>query len=309
MQFQRDEALEVLTRRRENSPDIGRMLWNEEGVVAVLIQEVVSMYPKLSKAEGISQRERNRTCNAITLLKTIAIDPITREAFLRSHILQYLYPFLDTVHRSQSHEYLRLSSLGLLGSLLRIDAPTVVPILDASKVIPAGLKALDHGSEMSATVAAYIIRKILEYREGLVYMTNGKERLRAILESLANAVDKVISYSSTRLLKQVLRCYIRITSHNSSRDALLEVFPRALMDRTFESLVGIDPTLFKLLERLLAKMGIPFPFRVNLSFVAFVPRTAEPSCTASSGLSRTSDEEYDYSQFESLIDSLVNEIE
>lgn len=245
-------------------------------------------------------------CIAITLLNNITMYSITREGFLPSRTQHYLYPFLDRIRRSQSHEYIRLSSLRLFGQSGLFQANHHAPPLPQLQVC---LKALHHENEMSLAVAIYIIWEVIEGLEELIGMTDRTERSCAVLKSLAIAVDKVVFPARTCLLEKKLRYYIWIIDHNSTRDVLSKVFSRALMDRTFESLVEIGPTVFRLLHHLLSKTGIPSPFRENSFFVNFIPQSAEPNFIASSGLPRTIDGKYACSQMNSLIDSLVNEFD
>lgn len=237
------------------------------------------MYPRLSTENGISRQECNRVCNAIALMQTTALDPATRHTFLRSHILGYIYPLLNTIHTSCCHEYLRLSSLGLLGALVRTDSSMVVSFFITSKLIPICLTVFEHGGEMSMTVAAFIIQKVLEDHEGLLYMTNGEVRLSTILMVLANLVNKVARNSSTRLLKHVLRCYVRIADHEFTHIVLREKFPRALMDHTFEKLAEKEPAVFKLLKRLSMKLNMPSPSSSHFPPESLGSQGTDPSYT------------------------------
>ena len=60
-------------------------------------------------------------CNALALLQCVASHPETRSAFLVAHIPLYLYPFLHTVSKTRPFEYLRLTSLGVIGALVKTD--------------------------------------------------------------------------------------------------------------------------------------------------------------------------------------------
>ena len=86
-----------------------------------------------------------RVCNALALLQCVASHPDTRykykyqgrtfhsnelfdsrSAFLLAHIPLYLYPFLHTVSKTRPFEYLRLTSLGVIGALVKTDEQEVI---------------------------------------------------------------------------------------------------------------------------------------------------------------------------------------
>jgi len=52
-----------------------------------------------------------------------------RGLFLSAHIPLYLYPFLNTQSKSRPFEYLRLTSLGVIGALVKIDDADVINFL------------------------------------------------------------------------------------------------------------------------------------------------------------------------------------
>ena len=107
-----------------------------------LLQEIVSVYPLLSPP-NLTAHVSNRVCNALALLQCVASHPETRQLFLNgsvvsslhvkhpnthachqlAHIPLFLYPFLNTTSKTRPFEYLRLTSLGVIGALVKVCAP------------------------------------------------------------------------------------------------------------------------------------------------------------------------------------------
>lgn len=61
-----------------------------------------------------------RVCNALALLQCVASHPETRSQFLLAHVPLFLYPFLHTSSKTRPFEYLRLTSLGVIGALVKV---------------------------------------------------------------------------------------------------------------------------------------------------------------------------------------------
>ena len=131
--------------------------------------------------------------------------PSTRAA----HIPLFLYPFLNTISKTRPFEYLRLTSLGVIGALVKVreggasagyrrrrrpcmlppaarctsrllarhapphlfsltlapacqvDDTEVINFLLSTEIIPLCLRTMETGSELSKTVATFIVQKIL----------------------------------------------------------------------------------------------------------------------------------------------------
>lgn len=115
----REQALLELSKRREEFADLAPLLWYAHGAIAALLQEIISIYPSLSPAT-LTANASNRACNALALLQCVASHTETRQLFLAAHIPLYLYPFLNTASRSRPFEYLRLTSLGVIGALVKV---------------------------------------------------------------------------------------------------------------------------------------------------------------------------------------------
>ena len=104
-----------------------------------LLLEIVYVYPALSPP-SLSAHASNRVCNALALLQCVASHPQTRSLFLSgrlnrqarkttwltpflsAHIPLFLYPFLNTTSKTRPFEYLRLTSLGVIGALVKVSS-------------------------------------------------------------------------------------------------------------------------------------------------------------------------------------------
>lgn len=208
----RETALLELSKRRESFDDLAPVLWHSFGVVAVLLQEVVSIYPFLSPPT-LTPPASNRVCNALALLQCIASHPETRGPFMSAHLPLFLYPFLNTVSRARPFEYLRLTSLGVIGALVKNDNPDVVTFLLQTEIIPLCLRIMEGGTEISKTVAIFIVQKILLDELGLAYVCHTYERFYAVCTVLNNMVAQLVEVPSVRLLKHVVRCYLRLSDN------------------------------------------------------------------------------------------------
>lgn len=145
-----------------------------------------------------------------------------------AHIPLFLYPFLNTTSKSRPFEYLRLTSLGVIGALVKNEpsstsfpnstpgaqgqnnnsSPTITFLL-TTEIIPLCLRIMETGSELSKTVAIFIVQKILLDDTGLGYICATYERFYAVGTVLSNMVVGLVETQTVRLLKHVVRCFLR----------------------------------------------------------------------------------------------------
>ncbi|KAG0451721.1 hypothetical protein HPP92_026080 [Vanilla planifolia] len=213
----RENALLELSKKREIFQDLAPLLWNSYGTITALLQEIVSIYPFLSPPT-LSPGASNRVCNALALLQCVAAHLDTRAQFLNAHIPLYLYPFLNTTSKTRPFEYLRLTSLGVIGALVK--------------------------------VATFIIQKILLDDRGLQYIYENADRFFAVTYVLGTMVDSLAEQPSTRLLKHIIRCYLRLTDYQRGCIALQERLPKMLKDGSFNGFLD-EPTTRLWLQQLL----------------------------------------------------------
>lgn len=230
----REHALLELSKRRESLADLAPILWHSFGTIVALIQEIVCIYPQLSPPPSLTAPASNRVCNSLALLQCVASHPETRPLFLKAHIPLLLYPFLNTVSKDRPFEYLRLTSLGVIGALVKVDDVEVINFLLQTEIIPLCLRIMETGSELSKTVATFIVQKLLLDDMGLTYICATAERFFAVSSVLAKMVTTLQQTPSIRLLKHVIRCYLRLSDNPRAREALRQCLPECLQ---------ADPTL------------------------------------------------------------------
>ncbi|KAI9799335.1 MAG: Cell differentiation protein rcd1 [Sarcosagium campestre] len=273
----REAALLELSKKREQVPELALILWHSFGVMTTLLQEIISVYPLLNPSQ-LTAAASNRVCNALALLQCVASHNDTRALFLNgnvtvlvagsawlgpllisipfaAHIPLFLYPFLNTTSKSRPFEYLRLTSLGVIGALVKNDSTDVINFLLTTEIIPLCLRIMETGSELSKTVAIFIVQKILLDDMGLAYICHTYERFYAVGTVLSNMVTQLVDQQTVRLLKHVVRCFLRLSDNARAREALRQCLPEPLRDATFSSVLRDDAATKRCLAQLLINLS------------------------------------------------------
>lgn len=251
----RENALLELSKKREVVPDLAIMLWHSFGAIAALLQEIITVYPTINPPT-LTAHQSNRVCNALALLQCVASHQETRSAFLQANIPLFLYPFLHTTSTSKTRpfEYLRLTSLGVIGALVKTDEQQVINFLLTTEIIPLCLRIMESGSELSKTVATFILQKILLDETGLSYICQTYDRFSHVAMILGKMVLSLAKEQSGRLLKHVIRCYLRLSDNPRAREALRQCLPDQLKDNTFANCLKDDKSTRNWLNQLLKNL-------------------------------------------------------
>jgi CCR4-NOT transcription complex subunit 9 len=181
--------------------------------------------------------------------------PPASTALRAAHIPLFLYPFLNTVSKTRPFEYLRLTSLGVVGALVKVDDPEVINFLLSTEIIPLCLRTMETGSELSKTVATFIVQKILLDAAGLAYVCATAERFFAVGAVLSSMVAGLAEAPSVRLLKHIVRCYLRLSDNPRAREALRQCLPDALRNAAFTACLKEDAATRRWLAQLLMNVG------------------------------------------------------
>lgn len=246
----REKALEELPRKRESFTDLALYLWYSTGTVAILLQEVIKSYQIISHPQRLTTGKSTNICNVLALFQCIASHPDTKIPFLQAQILIFLYPFLNTLNKAKPYEYMRLTALGVVGSLIKVDSPEVIDYLLITEIIPLCLRIIERGSELSKTVASFIINKIISDENGLKYICEKAERIDIINTVLEYALK---NKPTTRLNKNIIRIYYKLAENEEGRNILKLKLPAEIKSRDFfnnldNSSKRLLLNLFKLLK-------------------------------------------------------------
>lgn len=225
----REQALDELSRKRESVSDLALYIWYSTGTVATLLQEIIYTYQLLAPPK-LTIPKSNRACSVLALFQCVAAHSETRHAFLQAQIPIFLYPFLNTVNKTKPYEYIRLTALGVIGALVKVDNTEVIQFLLNTEIIPLCLRIMERGSELSKTVACFIVQRILLDDNGLKYICEKPERLYAI--------DSVLGYMvknkpSARLIKHIIRSFSRLSDNPEAREILKNNIPKEMKEKSF----------------------------------------------------------------------------
>lgn len=82
---ERDEAFRQLNNRREIDKNLAVLLWHSVGTIAIILQEIIMIYPFLSNTT-FSQARSDKISNVLGLFQCLALDCKTRMLFLKSKV-------------------------------------------------------------------------------------------------------------------------------------------------------------------------------------------------------------------------------
>lgn len=95
---------------------------------------------------------------------------------------------------------------------------------------------------------------------------------------LSGMVSKLAENPSVRLLKHVVRCYLRLSEHGGARDALKHTLPEALRNDTFNSVLSSEESVQRwltlLLKTLSSSEGVSTVVGANSGSVGVGPRNS-----------------------------------
>lgn len=261
----REAAMAELSRMRESIPDLGVILWSTPGAVVSLLHEVIMVYPFLFPPT-LNSNASTRVCNALALMQCVASHDESRGFFIKGKFLacnhflaqlpMYLYPFLSTTGKSRPFEFLRLTTLGVIGALVKNDSSDVVDYLLSTDVIPLCLKITETGNELSKTVAIFIVQKILLDNLGLSYVCQTEQRLKYIVEQLNSMLTSQVEQPSLRLFKHIIRCYLRLTDDAKGIEELSKYPAGTFKSKAIHDLVKDDTISNKFYNEFLTRLKI-----------------------------------------------------
>lgn len=107
----------------------------------------------------------------------------------------YVYPLINSSDKKKSFEHLRVTSLGVIGALLKKDDIESINYLVKTELIVLCLWIMKKGDPLSKSVATFIVFKILLNNIGLKYVCSTLERFNAVSQILKDMIEEMDSLS------------------------------------------------------------------------------------------------------------------
>ena len=162
----------------------------------------------------------------------------------------------DARERARDAAYRDMRREETRDALVKVDDTEVINFLLSTEIIPLCLRTMEMGSELSKTVATFIVQKMLLDEVGLNYVCATAARFFAVSAVLGSMVQLLTEQPSVRLLKHIIRCYLRLSDNPRARDALKHCLPEQLRDLQFTSCLKDDLATKRWLAQLLLNVGL-----------------------------------------------------
>ena len=241
----RVKALESLSKHSEKCYNLAIYLWYSPGTMAVLLQEIISVYQYLSSSK-LTLDNSHKICCVITLLQCIASNNNTRHEFLESQIPIFLYPFLNNTNKTKPYEYIKLTSLSVIGTLVKLNDPYIISFFIDTAITPMLLKIMEKGSELSKKIACCIVCQIIQDDNGNKYICEAKERYSAVIQYMKIMLKNKFNQ---RIIRCILKIFIRLSKNKDARNILKNDLLKEIKDKNF--IRALDDSSKNLLNSLL----------------------------------------------------------
>ncbi|KAJ3698575.1 hypothetical protein LUZ61_002280 [Rhynchospora tenuis] len=226
-------ALIYLAMKRRTVQDYSLIIWHTPGIVSLILQEILRTYPYIYHEEQIPDDDCHRVSCAISLFQPVAKDSRVRAHFLRAEMPRYLYPFLNNPRKSTNFDKLRLTSLGIIGFLVKEVDFEAVNFLLQSEVLPLILHCIEVGTDWCRIAAVFILEKILSTEIGMWYTCASQEQFVEINRVLSSMFTLTRNRPSSRLLRRVIYCFYLFSCNERVAKNLYGLLPDALKDESF----------------------------------------------------------------------------
>ena len=225
----RIKAIINLSKYSDNNNKLALYLWYSRGTMAVILQEIISVYQYLSTSKLTLEKANVIYC-AISLLKCIASNPETRHEFLESKILLFLYPFINNTNKAKPYEYLKLSSLSVINALLTETDNEIISFLIDTEIIPKLLKIMEKGAELTRKIACCIVSQIVQDDNGSKYICETKERYSAIITYMKKMLKNKCNQVT---INRILKAFLKLSENNDAKNILKNDILKEITDKNF----------------------------------------------------------------------------
>jgi len=174
-----------------------------------------------------------------------------------------LFPFLHQTNSSRETEYFKLTSLGIIGSLVKADKPDIIEYLLNADFVPLCLRILKFSQEISRTVAAFIVQKIIGDQGGRCYILQNQERIETVIKVLNKVVLDLTKSFSPRLSKHVVGSYQCLLELPEVTPYLCAQKWQEIIDAQIPD--NCDPEFIKLIKYIISSFSRLYSFPISIT--------------------------------------------
>lgn len=256
------DACKSLSEMRENFDGLAIYLWYSPGTISALLQEIISIYPYLSPPT-LTKSHSDRICHVLGLFQCLVLNDTTKPLFMQADLHIYLFPLINKQIKQVPYDQLRVSSLGVIGALVKVKDTTTIQTLVGTEIIALCLKIMKKGTQLSRIVSTYIVQKILSDEQGLEFICNTDDRLLAlsqilhdIIEDFTQLPNPALDKENQRLLRHVLGCYQSLAGNPKTHEHLTARLPETLKNPNTPIIAPDQTQMRKTHQQLLATLRL-----------------------------------------------------
>ncbi|KAL7668551.1 hypothetical protein ACOME3_009249 [Neoechinorhynchus agilis] len=248
----RENAVRELGKLCETITGLPSIIWYTYGVPTMITFEVIRIAALVGPAlPPMNTATASYACNLMNLIQAFASHKELRYQLIESRVVHLLIQFIRVSSRLRSMEYLRLVTLGVFGALVKSDNADIVRYLIGHDIIQACFKVMEVAPDISKIVGAFVLQKIIADDYGLSYICQTYERFSHMAMILGRIILHIGKDPEPRLLKHVIRCYLRLSENPRACLALQSCLPESLKNATFHECLRDDPLTLRMLSQLL----------------------------------------------------------
>ncbi|KAL7674836.1 hypothetical protein ACOME3_001111 [Neoechinorhynchus agilis] len=248
----REFAVKELSKLCETIDGLALIIWRVSGIPSMITFELVRINSMIDASKThMSEATANYACNLINIIQSFAMQSDIRDQLMESNIINFLLSLVQIPARLRSLEYLRIVTLGVLGTLAKSENTIIIRFLVRHNVIEACLKVMEIAPDISKILAAFVLQKIIADDYGLCFICHTFERFSQTAMILGRIVLNLGKHPESRLLRHVIRCYFRLSENQRASIALKSCLPQSLQNGTFHEYLSDDPLTLRLLASLL----------------------------------------------------------
>ncbi|GAB1218909.1 hypothetical protein ENUP19_0009G0015 [Entamoeba nuttalli] len=248
------DSLNALSVIADKHPDLAIPLWYSYGTVVILLEEIVSVYPYISgkhkETLAVSSYSLiQRVCKALALLQTIASHPKTQHFLIGIDIIYFLTPIFALTQVEREIEYLRLTSLGVIGAMSKTRDPQIVKYLMDKEVLMICIVSIQHAAEISRVIATFILSKLFSESTALENVCETPQKILSIANLLCHSIVTTVMQKrdvNGRLVRYSLDCLNRLSTNPKATPQLHSVvteYKGLFKDHLLEYIVSKEPSL------------------------------------------------------------------